>query len=194
MIKKLYKYRPILDDNQLQFAKDVLKNKRFYLSPLEHFSDPFDSINKDASESVHLKSFSISENADSRLLWSYYAGWYNGIMIAVEIDLTSPPFEDLKQIKYLSSETELIDKIRDGNFLVKSLDFEHEMEWRVIMGGENNFISFSSDQLKDVTIGPSLKMEYRAEIVELCRRLNIPAFEYYQVNKIPVLSRKNRIL
>ena len=76
MIKEFYKYRPIINDDQFNFASDILLNQRFYLSPIDHFADPFDAFQNKTFGLSNIKSLSLTENGDSRLLWSYYTCWY----------------------------------------------------------------------------------------------------------------------
>ncbi len=190
MIKKFYKYRPIINDDQLKFALDIITNQRFYLSTINHFGDPFDAFQKKISNFSNLKSLSLTENGDSRLLWSYYACWYSGIMIELELNIKDKPFENLKQIEYTESENELFDNLKKGNCFSKSTEFKHEKEWRGIFNTAETFVNFNVCDIKNITVGPSLKSEYRKKIIAVCNELKIVIFDYEHIDGIPNMNKK----
>ena len=140
MIKKFYKYRPIINDEQLKFALDIISKQRFYLSTINHFGDPFDAFQKKKFNFSNLKSLSLTENGDNRLLWSYYACWYSGIMIELKLNIKDKPFENLKQVQYTESENELFNNLKKENCFLKSAEFKHEKEWRGIFNTTEPFI------------------------------------------------------
>lgn len=190
MIKTFYKYRPIINKDQLKFALDVIENQRLYLSPINHFSDPFDAFNKSRSHFKNLKSLSLTENGDNILLWSYYTSWHSGIMIELKINLSEEPFKKLKEVQYTTSISELKKGLKSGNHLIKSSSFNHEKEWRAIFDGNMNFISFNINDISSITIGHSLLDEYKSEIIKSCNELEVPIYEYEYVKGILNLNKK----
>jgi hypothetical protein len=190
MIKTFFKYRPIINDEQLKFALDIISNRRFYLSTINHFGDPFDAFQKKKYNFSNVKSLSLTENGDNRLLWSYYTCWYSGIMIEVELNIKRKPFENLKQIVYTDSENELFDNLKKGNCFLKSSEFKHEKEWRGIFSANENFVSFNKSNIQSITIGPSLKSSYREKIIEVCNELKIVVFDYENIDEIPNINKK----
>lgn len=190
MIKKLYKYRPVINDAQLKFALDIILKQRFYLSDISHFGDPFDAFQKNKINFSNVKSLSLTENGDNRLLWSYYASWYSGIMIELKLNLKDKPFENLKRIEYTESEDELFNNLAKENCFSKSADFKHEKEWRGIFNTTETFVNFNIEDIENVTIGPSLKKDFRKKVIEVCNEMNIIVLDYELIKGIPDMNKK----
>lgn len=108
---KAYKFRSA---SQIAFALDVIMNRRLYCSSWKMLNDPMEgrfvysynsSDEEDYSKRVkqiidekqNLKVCSLSKTFDSHLLWSHYAGGFDGVAIEVELPDEHP---SIKEVTY----------------------------------------------------------------------------------------------
>ncbi len=108
---KAYKFRAA---NQIAFALDIIMNKRLYCASWKTLNDPMEGLfvyshsssdEEDHSKQVEriieekqkLKVCSLSKTYNSHLLWSHYAGGFNGVAIEIEIPDKHP---SVKHVDY----------------------------------------------------------------------------------------------
>lgn len=149
MSTKLYKFRPLASEDDLQRGIQILCEKKFWHSKFRDFNDPSEGIFsiKDAvnlkkiieklyseKESYVLCSFSAREGFLNAALWGYYANGFKGYVVEVEVGDTSVLAEVryMKKIKYggrKSRETYDVLKILTRKFQA----WKHESEYRSII-------------------------------------------------------------
>jgi hypothetical protein len=131
----------------------------------------------------------LSESSRSLLMWAYYADSHRGFV--VQFDETSPFFDrrvsdkdelrHLRRVTYSSERPSLtLSELEDISvFLVKSIEWEYEVEWRMIMpladashvlgtGPEAiHLYSFPASAVTSVILGCRMSEAKRSEIQSL---------------------------
>jgi hypothetical protein len=116
----------------MTFVLEAITENKLFISPTRHFSDPFDALSRFRCGSTERRVFSVSDVADSLLLWAIYGGWYSGVMIKINLDLSTEPFLPLAKVEYTESVEDLRNALESGDVLTKHAAFAHEGEWRLV--------------------------------------------------------------
>lgn len=144
---KLYRFRPLGDDESCRRVKTILKTGEFWLSSLWNMNDPMEGIFTDEQNNIpsarlneifseknnkRICCFSSEEAFKSPIMWGYYANGFKGVAIEIEVAL-----KDVHKVTYENSIASWNDKISTGlsvnNILTTKLNcWRHEGEYRYI--------------------------------------------------------------
>lgn len=92
---KLYKFRPLGDERDLERAKDILNTGKFWCSRFYELNDPMEGvfITKGFSGELFnqkngrvICSFSAKRTFKNPAMWGYYANAFKGIAIEIEVE------------------------------------------------------------------------------------------------------------
>jgi hypothetical protein len=159
----LYKYCPIdrvsvLREQHIYFTRPAVLNDPFEVHPPLVLEQPAatrvaevpwfanllaeaGSRDPDRAAELALGSIvvlSLSSRADSLLMWSHYADWHAGFVIALDTShptLAQGRFRHLGQVRYLHDRpTSTLDRLvaTDELMLAKSVEWHYEAEWRML--------------------------------------------------------------
>lgn len=131
----------------------------------------------------------FSERGDSLLLWAYYANNYKGVCL--EFDIKSDPLlnkfcSKVNYTRTFSSNTTSFD-----NYYLKSDEWAHEQEWRIVCCTSNDYLPTNS--LRAIILGARTPAMHRARFIKLGMEngLNIyrvyPDTKEFKLNKIQIL-------
>ncbi len=146
---RLYKFRSLADDNAFDYAKQILKEARFWCASFSDLNDPkegaftifpnnnvLDSGIIDALYSQKSKyricSFSAGPAFNKPIMWGYYAGGFKGIAIEIKVGRNK-----VYKISYNSSILHISDNIDDDKRIINILTtklspWKHEAEYRFL--------------------------------------------------------------
>jgi len=109
---KLYKFRPLADDQDFERLKEILETGKFYCSKFQDLNDPMEGVYRFLNytenraglidlifgEKARYKicSFSNEKAFSNPIMWGYYANGFRGV--AVEIEVRE---KEVKKIKYV---------------------------------------------------------------------------------------------
>ncbi len=178
MNRRFFKYRPVRTASQLSFVREVIVEGKLYLARPLHFSDPLDAVTSHFTDGDVPAVLSLTEHGDSRLLWAYYGGWFRGVMIELELSLTTAPFDGLQKVSYIADDADLFERIANRDLFAKAHEFAHEGEWRLPYIGGESHLSLPLNSVKSVTLGPALLPDFREAITQMCASANVGVQEY----------------
>jgi hypothetical protein len=229
----LYKYSPVdrvsvLRDRRIYFTRPTVLNDPFERHPelcqetplaprvtdVPWFARLLDEARARGPERVAERAvdsivvLSLSSRADSLLMWSHYADWHAGFVIA--LDTTHPSlaegrFRHLAQVRYLHDRpTSRLDElvVTDALMLTKSVEWHYEAEWRMLdstwaSSGEpleespdSWPFSFEPAAVREVIVGcrstPPL-------IEELTEALRAPEYAHVRLRRTAIDDRRFRL-
>ena len=139
---KAYKFRPA---SQIAFAFDIIINKRLHCADWKNLNDPMEGSfvysykgkeETDVSKRVKgiseakrkYKICSLSGTFDSHLLWSHYAGGFDGVAIEVDLPDDSPSIK-LVDYRGVFAFLDMADNISE-NEAAKKILFSKYHEWQ----------------------------------------------------------------
>lgn len=142
---KIYKFRPLATQEDLNRAKNILETGHFWCSKFSELNDPMEGafhsssiekINEAFEQKMHYKicSFSGKEAFEDPTLWGYYANGFRGIAIEVERGDT-----ELRKINYKKSIKSIDDASVDEILTTKLNPWKKEEEYRFLVLSDNNF-------------------------------------------------------
>jgi hypothetical protein len=135
----------------------------------------------------------FSELNDHILMWSHYADYHRGICLIFDTEAGESLFKierdsqyNTRKISYCNTlpvfecfNTELTEVAARAIFR-KSPIWEYEKEWRIIKcRGANEKIDLPRRTLVGVILGSKISLEDRANVEELCRKVD-PALKIYK--------------
>ena len=139
---KLYKFRPLANEDDFNRAKKILEEGCFWCSQFSELNDPMEGVFYatykakiqdiyNAKVKYKICSFSTKTAFENPAMWGYYANGFMGIAIEIEINKN-----DVKKIKY-SKDIPSIDGPPDDNKIreiltVKLPRWKHEKEYRFL--------------------------------------------------------------
>ncbi|WP_347994716.1 DUF2971 domain-containing protein [uncultured Eubacterium sp.] len=212
--RKLYRYRTGTIQKKVFKKKcfdiENLKNNKMWASAVSQFNDPFDcrlmidlmdlvpkylkdserlqkkahkgnyELNKRIGDEIYVICF--SEKCDSIPMWSYYANNHKGFCIEYER-------ADLKKAYPVVYTNESI-KVEDANLLsyntyIKSEQWEHEKEWRIVRPdkpNKNKGILIDSCKPTAIYVGCRASDELKMMLSGYCIENNV---KIYQMNMNP---------
>jgi hypothetical protein len=229
----LYKYCPVdrvsvLRDRRIFFTKPAVLNDPFEETPLPEDDGSvaqgvggvgwFTTLLKEAAARDPGRPFtlavdslvvlSLSSRADSLLMWSHYADWHAGFVIALDTDhpsLAGGRFRHLAQVRYLHDRpTAPLERqvITDELMLTKSVEWHYEAEWRMIdscwdaCGGPLEVSPHSwpfpldPAAVREVIIGCRSRQEL---VDDLAEALDTPAYAHVSVRRTAIDLAKYRL-
>ena len=143
---KLYKFRSLSSDQDLDKAKEILQTGKFWFSKLWELNDPMEGVYRTAAGGTDVEqifgeknkrlicSFSKSEALRNPLMWGYYANGLKGIAIEITI---SP--NEVRNIEYVDALPVIHDVNPVERLLATKLSpWKHEQEARIIIQAEQS--------------------------------------------------------
>lgn len=137
----------------------------------------------DRIQKLHNKKgvLSLSSKNDNILMWSHYTYNHKGVCFGFEF--TEDQFMHPKKVKYqthyddiwgwLHTDDEIVDRI----LYSKSVDWEYEDEYRIVIDGIRAE-TFSPDSLKEIVFGSMMSPEDKLEIISECKKFGLnPIFK-----------------
>lgn len=138
---KAYKFRSA---SQIEFILDIILNRRLFCSDWRKLNDPMEGVfafstNGDDTEAQRrvkgigdaksrYKICSLSADFQSHLLWSHYAGGFDGVAIEVELPKKNP---DVHRVKYRGVFEFLnMDTVFDEDTAARKILFSKYKEWK----------------------------------------------------------------
>jgi hypothetical protein len=184
----VFRFRSLEAKSGVTRAFDIIENKRLYLADWKEMNDPaegffFLSHSKRADAVIYqkeqLRLCSFTQYYANSLLWSYYAGGFNGICIALEFSAN-----ELNEVRYLKRSPEFYDyDAREPrelalDALTTKLEYwRHEAEFRVIRNAseltERKYLNCS---VVGVFYGSEISEPNKAKLLNLCAN-EIPTAE-----------------
>jgi hypothetical protein len=154
----LYKYRSL---SNLQFALDILINKRMFAAQFERLNDPMEGsylyepdalqprdIRRIYGEKASYRLLSLSKTWNNMLMWSYYSGGHTGIVVGVLVVDRRAKVDPVDYVDDLGIDLNHHDVAR--LILTRKLRmWEHEQEHRAFVQGK----SFVKVQIKELIFG-----------------------------------------
>lgn len=188
---KAYKFR---SSSNIEFALDIIVNRRLYCADWRRLNDPMEGLFKYSSthESTaeqrvkgigeaksQYKVCSLSADFQSHLLWSHYAGGFDGL--AIEVDLPDDshsnirPLEDRDVFAFLDMDTIADERTAAEKILFsKYREWEYEKEIRILNHSEWYHLDrrvpriIVGHRMKDVLVD-TLAIVCDREGIELCK-------------------------
>lgn len=137
---RAYKFRASAN---IEFALDILLNRRLYCADWKALNDPMEGMfaystrGKDPRAQQIVKGIgtaksrykvcSLSRDFQSHLLWSHYAGGFDGLAIEVELPDDDP---DICEVEYRGVFAFLdMDEVRDEEEAARRILFSKYQEW-----------------------------------------------------------------
>jgi len=175
-----YKYRSL---SNLQFALDILVNKRLYAAEFTKLNDPMEGLFTYGEGSVPdwiadalyhqkrtLRILSLCEQPDNMLMWSYYSEGHRGFVVGGDIADDNVKAVSVRYVKNFD-----IGDIRRADIAQAILSrkhefWKHEREHRVfVMEGGEPFIPF---KIRELIFGVEADSEMRKLLSAIAKKFN----------------------
>jgi hypothetical protein len=157
----------------------------------EGFKKLCDKINKKVNDEFYDdRIFCLSEKNDNLLMWAHYSDNHKGAVIKLKClhgdyalsaaqkviysnDMPKLTIENIIK-DYFSSEQFVVKKIITEMLLTKSIDWQHESEWRVILLKQNpnaefDLRSISAEEIEAVYLGCRISDDDKKEIITIIK-------------------------
>jgi hypothetical protein len=185
--------QPLLKDGDVEAAhqvaiKELLKDRNFVSSQFDKLKSNFEEINKIVTDFLEDdRVFCVSEKHDNLLMWAHYTDEHKGAVIRfrcmpeLETALCAAKPVLYRETMPVLDITEMLQnnwqhntrKILDEILLTKSLDWEYEQEWRVILNktgdGLFDLRSVFEQEIDAIYLGCRMEPENRNEIISLVK-------------------------
>jgi hypothetical protein len=177
-----YKFRA---STNIEFALDILLNRRLYCASWRDLNDPMEGMfaystrgnEPRAQQTVkgigdaksRYRICSLSRSFQSHLLWSHYAGGFDGL--AIEIDLPDK-HPDIRCVEYRGVFAFLdMDKVRDEDEAARRILFSKYKEWEYeeevrILSGEPYF--HLERPIRKIIVGPRMNQALSRTLQMVC--------------------------
>lgn len=188
--KLIYKYKPIVQIDDLLRIIDIFRCNHIYLPTYRQLNDPLEgsgfnieipgytgmsiAIAGEEERSpieerkMKYRILSLSKKCDSPQLWAHYANNYQGICLCFSTDKT---FSSIREVAYPDDRDNVIVKdeeiektVFDG-FFFKQSGWSYEEEWRVVKRedecSDNYYLNFDQDEVKGVILGDKMEKNLR---------------------------------
>ena len=138
---KVYKFRSVTNEQELQRLKEIVGTGRFWCSSFSTLNDPMEGVFTvfdrsriadiyDKKKSFKICSFSRKEAVSNPALWGYYAGGFLGVAIEVEVsDSEVHEVHYVSDIRYIENQS---DEIVKTILTTKLFPWSHEAEFRFL--------------------------------------------------------------
>lgn len=147
-IIKLYKFRPLANEEDYERLKGILETGKFWCSTFPELNDPMEGVFYGQKEDVgviyneknkyKICSFSYKEAFEDPAMWGYYANGFKGMAIKIEVNKSN-----VKIIDYVNEIPSLEDLPVDNKIVkiltTKSTPWTKEAEYRFLKKSEINF-------------------------------------------------------
>jgi len=145
---KLYKFRPLANDKDFNYAKEILETNKFWCSKFSELNDPMEGVFYCRKEDVDviyseknkhkICSFSGKAAFEKPVMWGYYANGFKGM--AIEIDIDKNYVEKINYVNDIPSlECSTDDNKIEKILTTKLKPWKNEAEYRFLIKSENNF-------------------------------------------------------
>ena len=147
---KLYKFRPLANQDDFARAKAILETGHFWCSKFSELNDPMEGVFYGPANVIHdiyikkcryrICSFSGEKTIDDSFenpfenpsMWGYYANGFKGMVIEIAVDK-----EKVRKIKY-DDKIANLKNLTDGDKIetilrTKTTAWEHEVEHRFLI-------------------------------------------------------------
>lgn len=196
---KLYKFRPLKDDANLDRIKDIIEHG-FYCCDFLKFNDMNEGvftishknikIDVSGKQKYKICSFSGVNALNSQLMWGHYSN--AGMGIVIEVDVSQEKCNQIKQVKYTNS-TEKLNTI-EQILTRKSEEWKYEDEFRYLTTEANNeikigdivkvyfgtpykeLVNYDDIKNKHKKLGEYLKL--KGKLHDFCKEKNIQLEDY----------------
>lgn len=201
----LYKYKSLVDEEDLLRTIEIIWSNRIFASPLDNLNDPMEgkgvvpgsgfagisrlrAIGRLPSRfNTGLEScrvLSLSETPVSPQMWTYYGGCYKGVCLrfgrlpfVVEPVRYAPRPYMVGDLAAASRDNFDVTKAR---LLTKHSDWSHELEWRAVFReGEGPLVEIGDDNPCAVIVGHKCEESAVHEIKSACTRRGIHLYKTY---------------
>ncbi len=187
----LYKYRGVDADALAMLASD-----KVYLSRLDAFNDPFESLHLDDEAIAHperplaraslveasMRVCSLSEDHQDLLMWGHYADRHRGFCIRFDFARDPKVRKLLFPVEYKPSIPEIVTENPDAtaaarmNTLVKADKWSYEREWRIIGNVPEDqalttelFLDYTPEAISGIIFGVRMSDLHKTLIRKLLR-------------------------
>ncbi len=173
-----YKYRSL---SNLQFALDILVNKRLYASEFTKLNDPMEGLftyNEGAiqqwivdaiySQKMTYKILSLCEEPDNMLMWSYYTEGHRGMVLGVELADKTIKVESMKYVVDFNINNINQEDVAKVILCKKHISWQHEKEHRVFIQGA----SFVDVKIHKLIFGVEAENETTKLITLIAKKFN----------------------
>ena len=127
----------------------------------------------------------FSENMDNILMWSHYGDGHRGFCL--EFDTSFEPFRNIEKIHQViysniypfASPTDVVflPFMPLTPLITKSLQWQYEMEWRMINFNGNTSLNYDPKALSGIYFGCDMPIEYRKRIINALKDSNPALYE-----------------
>lgn len=168
--------------------KEMLKDAS---TAAEKFKEIFDELNKNINEKFYYdRIFCLSEKNDNLLMWAHYSDNHKGAVIKLKCLTGDYALQAAQKVNYsydmpkltveeitkdhFSYEPFVINKIIKEMLLTKSIDWEHENEWRVILlkldpNAEFDLRGISAEEIEAIYLGCKMSDENKRKIITIIK-------------------------
>ena len=144
---------------------------------LEHCINAVSDQGLVRSQNVKVSCF--SERKDSLLMWAYYAKNYTGVCL--EFDAKSDPMLNKFCSKVQYSHTIFCDENPeskfDDNYFIKSYEWSHEQEWRLVTATEEEY--FPTKSLRSIVLGAKIPTDQLRRFIDLGTKYNLNVYRVF---------------
>jgi len=198
--QKLYKFRPLADDNDFDRLKGILETGEFWCAKFSEFNDPreggFTTIKAEnieeiygEKESYRICSFSAKRAFSNPLMWSYYANGFKGV--ALEIKARD---SEVKKITYAENIPDL-EAMSNGQKTIiilttKLRPWKHECEYRFLKKTSDGKNMFKIGEITAIYFGDPYDGAYnkdqiyeRSEILKRYKEAKSRMVDYVKANQ-----------
>lgn len=190
----IYKYKSVDNIQDLEHTLDIIKNNRLYLPNRNQLNDPLEGVTDmdfgfagcryysetpflhphyDA-ELSKIRVLSLTKKADSIIMWSHYAGMFNGVCIEFDDSIT---LSNVKPIEYCDNliipknrEYTMEETAKEALFH-KSKEWQYEEEYRIISDSE--YLKLEKGEIRRIYIGYMVPDNIMKILVDECEMKRI---------------------
>ena len=138
----------------------------------------------------------LTEDPNNLLMWSHYANKHTGIVIQFSPKDIDSPLPRAKPVRYsrqlptlkyedlLYNPNEKIHKIIEEYTHTKSIDWQYEKEWRIVVAGNVGIRPFLLAEIDAIYLGCNITPENKAKVASIAREKYLQA-TLFQARKSP---------
>ena len=177
----VFKYKGVFSHRDFRRLRDIFKNKRLYMSPLDQLNDPLESactiwLGSEAKRQKAIKDYRVLALSKEPLLstmWAYYANNYEGICFGFK---TNKTFAEIEEVTYHASPNSIEWEFCIDDLFKKGVAWQHEAEYRIVRHSKaGKYFKFDIEDLACVILGNKLKPKFEKRIKSLIPK-NVPIF------------------
>jgi len=146
---KVYKFRPLVTQEDFNRAKNILETGHFWCSKFSELNDPMEgAFYEPEIEKINetfkgkncrkICSFSGEIAFKNPILWGYYTNGFRGI--AIEIDCSNQEVQEICYVQDILNLNEIgVTDIVEKVLTTKLHNWKHEQEYRYLVESDNHF-------------------------------------------------------